>query len=360
MKKRKFGMMLSAILAAGTILAACGSDDADKDTSGTKGKGASKEETFSVAMVTDVGGVDDRSFNQSTWEGIQQFGKDNDLEKGNGGYDYLQSSAEADYVTNLNSIIQRDFDLIFAVGYALHDAVAEVADQRPNAQIAIIDEVVADKENVASIMFRANEASYLAGVAAALETKSNKIGFIGGMEGDIIGGFQAGFEAGAAAINPDIVVDVDYAASFADAAKGQQIAKRMYDSGVDIIFHASGATGNGLFTEAKERKAKDPEANVWAIGVDRDQYDEGQVDADTNIVLTSVLKRVDVAAQEVAQQTKDGNFPGGKTITYGLKDNGVDLADSKGAISEESQATIKEYKEKIINGDIVVPEQPEK
>ncbi|MCP1144108.1 BMP family lipoprotein [Lysinibacillus endophyticus] len=359
MKKRKFAFALSGLLALGTILGACGTKDEteEKDTNtGTE----ETAENFSVAMVTDTGGVDDRSFNQSTWEGIQAFGEENGLEKGDGGIDYLESKSESDYVTNLNNLIRRDFDLVFAVGFALHDAVDEIAGQKPEAKIAIIDEVVDGRDNVASIMFRANEASYLAGVAAALETKTNKIGFIGGMEGAIIGGFQAGFEAGVAAINPDIKVDVKYAESFTDAAKGQQIAKSMYDSGVDIIFHAAGGVGNGLFTEAKERKQKDPNANIWAIGVDRDQYDEGKVDDNTNIVLTSVLKRVDVAAQEVAKLAKEGNFPGGQTITYGLKDQGVDLADSRGAISEENLAKIEEYKQQIIDGTIKVPEQPEK
>lgn len=357
MKKRKFAFALSGLLALGTILGACGGKE-ETEKAGTTTDTETTEETFSVAMVTDTGGVDDKSFNQSTWEGIEAFGKENGLEKGDGGYDYLQSASESDYVSNLTRLIRRDFDLVYAVGYLMHDAVVEVADQQPDAKIAIIDEVIEGKDNVASIMFRANEASFLAGVAAALESKSGKIGFIGGMEGPIIGGFQAGFEAGVAAVNPDIKVDVEYAASFSDAAKGQQIAKRMYDSGVDIIFHAAGGVGSGLFTEAKERKQKDPNANVWAIGVDRDQYDEGQVDADTNIVLTSVLKRVDVAAQEVAKLAQEGKFPGGETITYGLADQGVDLADSRGAISEETLAKVEEFKQQIIDGTIKVPEQP--
>jgi len=352
MKKRKFGLAMASLLAVGTLLGACGANN-DKGA-----KEGNKEDTFSVAMVTDTGGVDDKSFNQSTWEGVEKFGKDNGLEKGDGGYDYLQSKAEGDYVTNINNLIQRDFDLIFAVGYKLHNAVVEVAEQRANAQIAIIDEVVPDLPNVASIMFNANEASYLAGVAAALETKSGKVGFIGGMEGAIIGGFEAGFVAGVEAANPDVEVLVQYADSFDDAEKGRSIAALMYDQGADIIFHAAGGAGNGLFTEAKERKQKDPNANVWVIGVDRDQYDEGQVNADQNVVLTSVLKRVDIAAMDVAKQAKEGNFPGGETITYGLADNGVDLADDRGALSEETKAQIEDYKAKIIDGTIEVPNAP--
>lgn len=357
MKKRKFGLALASIFAAGSILAACGGGE---EKEGTSDAGKSGDDTFSVAMVTDTGGVDDRSFNQSTWEGLQAYGEEHGLEKGDGGFDYLQSAAESDYVTNMNNLIRRDFDLIYAVGFKLHDAVSEIADQQPDAKIAIIDEVVPDKENVTSIMFRANEASYLAGVAAALESKSGKIGFIGGIAGPVIDGFQAGFEAGAKAANPDIEIDVEYAESFSDAAKGQQIAKRMYDSGADIIFHAAGGVGNGLFTEAKERKQKDPEANVWVIGVDRDQYDEGKVDDSTNVVLTSVLKEVGVAAKEVANQAKEGNFPGGEVITYGLADGGVSLADSRGAASEETVAKVEEFKQKIIDGEITVPETPEK
>lgn len=353
MKKRKFGILVSSLFLAGSILAGCGDDD----SSSSKSK---SEDNFSVAMVTDTGGVDDRSFNQSTWEGLEQFGKDNGLSQGNGGYDYNQSESESDYVTNINDLIERNFDLVFAVGYKLHDAVVEVAEQRENAQIAIIDEVIEGEPNVASVMFRANEASYLAGVAAALESKSGKIGFIGGVEGAIIGGFEAGYVAGAKAVNPDIKVDVQYVDDFADAPKGQQIAKKMYDSGADIIFHAAGGSGTGLFQEAIARKEKDPNANVWAIGVDRDQYDEGKVNDSTNITLTSVLKRVDVAAIQISEDTKAGKFPGGKTITYGLADGGVDIADSRGAISEETMKKVEEYKKQIIDGTIKVPEAPEK
>ncbi|SOC38663.1 BMP family lipoprotein [Ureibacillus acetophenoni] len=358
MKKRKFGFAMASLLAVGTLLGACGAKEEGGESTTTTGDTTSNESAFSVAMVTDVGGVDDRSFNQSTWEGLEQFGKDNGLSKGNGGYDYLQSESEADYVQNLNNLIQRDFDLVFAVGYKLHDAVVEVAEQREDAQIAIIDEVVPDLPNVASIMFKANEASFLAGVAAALETETGKVGFIGGMEGAIIGGFQAGFEAGVKAANPDVEVLVQYADSFDDAEKGRSIAALMYDQGADIIFHAAGGVGNGLFTEAKERKQKDADANVWVIGVDRDQYDEGQVNADTNVTLTSVLKRVDVAAQEVSKLAQEGNFPGGELITYGLADNGVGLADDRGAISEETKAAIEDFKNQIIDGSLVVPNEP--
>lgn len=353
MKKRKIGLAFTALLATGTLLAACGSSDDAKDD-----KKGSDKDAFSVAMVTDTGGIDDRSFNQSTWEGIQAYGEEEGLKKGDGGYDYLQSASDSDFTTNINNLVRRNFDLVFAVGFKLEDAVKEVAEQQKDAKLAIIDSVVTEHDNVTSIMFKANEASYLAGVAAALESKTGKLGFLGGMEGDIIGGFEAGFVAGAKAANPDVKIDIQYAGSFGDAAKGQTIAKRMYDSGADIVFHAAGGTGQGLFTEAiAQKKAGN---DVWAIGVDRDQYDEGKVDDKTNIVMTSVLKRVDVAAQDMIKKTKDGKFPGGETVTYGLKDDGVGLADSHGAISDKTQAEIDKAQKDIIDGKIEVPEKPSK
>lgn len=353
MKKRKIGLALTALLASGTLLAACGSDD---DSKGSDSK--DKKDGFSVAMVTDTGGIDDRSFNQSTWEGIQKWGKEEGVEKGDGGYDYLQSASDSDFTTNINNLVRRNFDLVFAVGYKLEDSVKEVANQQKDAKIAIIDSVVPDYDNVASIMFKANEASYLAGVAAALESKTGKVGFLGGMESDIIDGFEAGFVAGAKAADPKVKVDVQYAGSFGDAAKGQTIAKRMYDGGADIVFHAAGGTGQGLFTEAiAQKKAGN---DVWAIGVDRDQYDEGKVDDKTNIVMTSVLKRVDVAAEDMIKRTKDGDFPGGETVTYGLKDDGVGLADSHGAISDKTQKEVDKAQQDIVDGKIEVPEKPKK
>ena len=134
----------------------------------------------------------------------------------------------------------------------------------------------------------------------------------------------------------------------------------MYSSGVDVIFHAAGATGNGVFSEAKERKAKDPNANVWVIGVDADQYAEGQVDEKTNVTLTSMLKGVDKAVVDIAKKAKDGDFPGGKTTVYGLHEDGVGLADSRGALTDKVLKVIEDYKAKISSGEIKVSESVKK
>ncbi|ANU10570.1 ABC transporter lipoprotein [Planococcus antarcticus DSM 14505] len=358
MTKRKFGLGLSLMLAAGTMLAACGSEE-DTSTGETSGgeEGTEEAADFSVAMVTDVGGVDDKSFNQSAWEGVQQFGEENGLEKGDGGFDYLQSASDADYNTNLNNLIRRDFDVVFGIGFLMEGAVAEIAEQQPEAQIAIIDAVV-DAPNVASVLFKEQEGAFLAGVAAALMTETDKIGFVGGMEIPVIERFEAGFLEGVAAVDDTIEVDVQYTGAFDKAELGKTTANRMYSAGADIIFHAAGGTGNGVFTEAKERKEANPDENIWVIGVDADQYDEGQT-GDANVTLTSVLKRVDTAVINISEQAMAGEFPGGETITYGLSDEGVGLADSRGAIPEDKMAQIEEYKQQVIDGDIVVPETVE-
>lgn len=361
MTKRKFGLGLSLMLAAGTMLAACGSDEdtssTDTGNGGEGGEGTEETSDFSVAMVTDVGGVDDKSFNQSAWEGLQKFGEENGLEKGDGGFDYLQSQSDADYNTNLNNLIRRDFDVVFGIGFLMEGAVAEIAAQQPDAQIAIIDAVV-EADNVASVLFKEQEGAFLAGVAAALMTETGKVGFVGGMDIPVIERFEAGFLAGVEAAKPDVEVDVQYTGAFDKAELGKTTANRMYQGGADIIFHAAGGTGNGVFTEAKERKEADADANVWVIGVDSDQYDEGQV-GDANITLTSVLKRVDNAVFNISKQAMDGEFPGGETVVYGLADDGIDLADSRGAIPEDIMTQIEEFKQQIIDGDITVPETVE-
>ena len=348
MKKRKFGLALSAVLAAGTILGACGNNDGSSNES-------SEKDNFSVAMVTDVGGVDDKSFNQSAWEGIQEFGKENGLEKGKAGYDYLQSASDADYATNLNSLVRNDFDLIYGIGFKLAEDIKEVAEQRPEAKFAIVDEVV-EADNVASITFREEQGSFLVGVAAALSSESNKIGFIGGIDSELINKFEVGFIAGVKSVKPDAEVSVQYANAFDKADIGKEIANSMYKQGIDVIYHAAGGTGNGVFTAATELKEANNDANVWVIGVDRDQYEEGAVpNTDLNVTLTSMIKRVDIAVKDLATKTMEGNFPGGETIRYGLDEDAIAVATTGDHMSEETLSEIEEWTTKIKAGEVEIP-----
>ena len=349
MKKRKFGLALSLVLAAGTILGACGSDD-KKESSGNSG-----ESNFSVAMVTDVGGVDDKSFNQSAWEGIKEFGEENGMKKGKGGYDYLQSASDADYATNLNSLVRNEFDLIYGIGFKLAADIKEVAEQRPDSQFAIVDEVV-EADNVASITFKEEQGSFLVGVAAALSTESDKVGFVGGVDSELINKFEVGFIAGVKSINPDAEVIVQYANAFDKADIGKEIANSMYKQGVDVIYHAAGGTGNGVFTVATELKQADNDRNVWVIGVDRDQYEEGAVPGtDLNVTLTSMVKRVDVAVKDLATRTMNGDFPGGETIRYGLDEEAIAVATTGDNMSEETVQVIEEWTAKIKAGEVKIP-----
>ncbi|WP_312473029.1 BMP family protein [Neobacillus sp.] len=349
MKKRKIGMALSLVLAAGTLLGACGKSDTNKPADTTKG--GEKEKAFSVAMVTDVGGVDDKSFNQSAWEGLKEFGKDNGLKKGKGGFDYLQSTSDADYSTNLNTLARQGFDLVYGIGFLMHAAVDEISQQQAKSKFAIVDDEV-KQPNVASVMFKEQEAAFLAGVAAALQTKTNHIGFIGGMKIPVIERFESGFLAGVKAAKPEAKVDVQYSGAFDKAELGGTIASKMYSTGADVIFHAAGATGNGLFKEAGDLKKKDPSREIWAIGVDRDQNDMGP-----DVVLTSAMKRVDVAVKDLSTKAKDGKFPGGQTTTYGLQEDGVGLApiNSKASNKDAIDKAVKEWVEKIKSGAVKVP-----
>ncbi|MGE6629893.1 BMP family lipoprotein [Bacillus sp. NPDC077027] len=349
MKKHKIGLAMSLVVAAGTILGACGNSGSNS------GENTKDKDNFTVAMVTDVGGVDDKSFNQSSWEGLQAFGKENNLKKGKNGYDYLQSKSDADYTTNLNTLAREKFDLIYGIGFLMEDSISDIADQRKKNHFAIVDAVV-KKDNVASITFNENEGSFLVGVVAALSSKTNKIGFVGGVDSELIRKFEVGFRAGVEATNPKAKVEVKYAGAFDKADIGKATAESMYKSGVDIIYHAAGGTGTGVFTEAKNLKKADPDRKVWVIGVDKDQYDEGKVPGtDTSVTLTSMIKKVDAAVLDLTTKAKEGKFPGGEVITYGLNEGAVDISPSQDNLSKDVLKKVQEWKEKIIKGDVKVP-----
>lgn len=352
---KKIGMGLLTLGLAATLVACGSGKDAKTDESAAGGK--DKVSDFSAALVTDLGGVDDKSFNQSAWEGLQEWGKEAGKEKGTGGFNYYQSNSDSEFTPNLNSAIDDGFNLVFGIGFKLQPAIEEIAGANSETEFVIIDSVVEGKDNVASVVFKDNEASYLAGIAAAKTTKTNKVGFVGGQEGEVIGRFEAGFVAGAKSVNKDIDVDVQYAGSFGDAAKGKTIAQAMYKGGIDVIFHASGDTGNGVFSEAIDIMKTNPENPVWVIGVDRDQEAEGEYDG-KNVTLTSTLKGVGTAVKDLSEKAEAGNFPGGETMVYGLKDGGVDLTD--GQLTDEIKTAVEAAKEEIKEGKVEVAEAPEK
>lgn len=349
-KKQWLGLGLVTVAAIG--LAACGNRASRKDSSDAK-------TDLKAAIVTDTGGVDDKSFNQSAWEGLQAWGKENGLSKDNG-FTYFQSTSEADFANNFSQAATNGYKLVYGVGYKLAPAVTAAADENADINYVIIDSVVGDKKNVASAVFADNEAAYLAGVAAAKTTKTNKVGFIGGARGEVITRFEKGFEAGVKSVNKDISVDVQYAEDFNNPEKGRTIAATQYAAGADVIYQAAGGTGAGVFKEAKDLNEKKNEGEkVWVIGVDRDQAAEGKYTSkdgkESNFVLVSTLKQVGTTVKDIANKAEKGEFPGGQVIVYSLKDKGVDLAVTN--LSEEGKKAVEDAKAKILDGSVKVPEK---
>ena len=307
-----------------------------------------------VGLVTDVGGVDDKSFNQSAWEGLKKYATENGFSDESGcEISFLQSESDADYVPNLSTLADNGNDLVIAVGYLFENAMKETAPNYPDTKFLFIDSVL-DSPNVMNAIFAAEQGSFLVGVAAGLksiENGSNTVGFIGGMEGPLIGAFQAGFEQGVLAANPEATIIVDYADHFGDPAKGQTLAAKQYDAGATVIYQAAGGSGNGVIKEARERK------DVWVIGVDKDQYTDGEIEGG-NVMLTSMVKRVDTASYTAAKAIKEGTFKAG-TITFDLSNEGVGAELSTGRnLTDADIATINSFKDKIISGEIVVTTTP--
>ena len=346
-KKQWLGLGLVAVAAVG--LAACGNRS-------SRNAASSSDVKTKAAIVTDTGGVDDKSFNQSAWEGLQDWGKEHNLSKDKG-FTYFQSTSEADYANNLQQAAG-SYNLIFGVGFALHNAVKDAAEEHTDLNYVLIDDVIKDKKNVASVTFADNESAYLAGVAAAKTTKTKQVGFVGGMESEVISRFEAGFKAGVASVDSSIKVQVDYAGSFNDNAKGKTIAAAQYAAGADVVYQVAGGTGAGVFAEAKSLNESRPESEkVWVIGVDRDQEVEGKYTSkdgkESNFVLVSTLKQVGTTVKDIANKAEKGEFPGGQVIVYSLKDKGVDLAVTN--LSEEGKKAVEDAKAKILDGSVKVP-----
>lgn len=366
-KSTKFGAGL-LVMGLAVTLTACGGNKAGGNVGGKTTSGEKPDQTVhTAAIVTDVGGVDDKSFNQGAWEGLKEWGEANKLEKGANGYDYFQSTDASQYTTNIDQAVASKFETIFGIGYLLTDAISAAADQNKDTQFGIVDSVIEGKDNVVSLTFKDNEAAYLAGIAAAYSTKTDKVGFVGGEEGAVIDRFEAGFvkgvEDGAKELDKKIKVDVQYAASFGDPAKGKALAANMYQNGVDIIYHASGGTGAGVFQEAKDLNEKQSaDKRVWVIGVDRDQEEDGNYkDKDgkeENFTLTSSIKGVGTAVKDVTEKAQKGKFPGGDVLVYGLKEGGVDL--SKGHLDQKAIDAVEKARKEVIDGKVEVPEKPAK
>lgn len=303
---------------------------------------SASDDKITVAMITDVAGVNDQSFNQSAWEGLQRAEKELGIE-----VKYLESKQDSDYATNIETLVDEDVDLILGVGMKLSEAIKEGSELYPDQNFVLVDEEI-DASNVKNILFKAEESAYLAGLIAGKTTKTNNVGFIGGMELPVIDTFKYGYMAGVKAANPDAKVQAQYANSFTDQAKGKAIANQMYSNGADIVFTCGGDVGTGAIEAAKEN-------NKYAIGVDRDQSDLAPQN-----VLTSAIKRVDAGVFETVKSYVNGTFEGGTTTTYGLEENAVGVPDTtKNLVSQDILDLVEETITKLKNKEITVPKNEE-
>ena len=313
-----------------------------------------------VGIVYDTVGKEDKSFNESAYEGIKRAEAELGISVNE------DTTAGTDREELIRSLAENN-DLVIAVGFSFEDQIKKIAAEFPETSFAGVD-IQQGKNppvNFASLLFNETEGSFLVGAAAALTTKTDKIGFIGGVcatPDAIIERFEAGFIAGARQVNPDITIETEYLShwddqtGFNNAEKAEMVATRIFAAGADVIFHASGASGPGLFKAAKDiSEARG--SGVWAIGVDSDQYRTAS-ESEREHILTSMLKRVDTAVYNIIEARKNGEFTGGE-VRNDLSNGGVDYATSGGFV-DKIKNRLEEYRTSIINGDIEVPAVPGK
>jgi basic membrane protein A len=345
-------MRAAAVLLAGSMaLAACASDEPASGGSGEGGGGAAAEE-LRVGLAYDTGGRGDRSFNDSAYAGASAAVEalDGELQE------FSPNEDASNRAEGLAGLAEQGFDPVIAVGFNYDDVIAEVAPQFPDTTFAQVDGSNADGakgDNVTGLIFAEEQGSFLAGVAAALKSESGHIGFVGGVQSPLIQKFEAGYVAGAQAVNPQITIDRQYISpagdfsGFSDPARGQIVAQGMYDAGADIVYHAAGGSGVGVFQAAAASGNR-------AIGVDSDQYLTVTDPALQAVIMTSMLKRVDNAVEQFINDYAEGNVQGATDVPNDLSTEGIDLATSGGFI-DDIQTDIEQYKQQIIDGTITVP-----
>lgn len=342
----RFTLKIAFLLVALFVLTSCGTS-----TEAVADKGKIK-----VGIVFDIGGKNDRSFNAAAWEGVKRANQDldivlRDVEPGN------PTSIEP----AMRAFAEKNFDLIIGIGFAQGPIMERVARDYPNIKFAIVDGVIVDKDgkplpNVASLVFREHEGSYLVGMIAAQKSKTGVLGFVGGMDIPLIHRFETGYEEGARSVNPNVRV-VDNYVGVTDSAwnnpgKGKELALNQIDQGADVIFTAAGNSGLGAFDAVEQYgRNSNGEANKFVIGVDSNQNGQRP-----GFVLTSMVKRVDNAVYDVVKEVTENKFEGG-FHAFGLDKDGVAYAmdeNNKSLISQDVINRVEEAKKKIVAGEIKV------
>ena len=301
---------------------------------------ASADDTIKIGMVTDVGGINDQSFNQFAWAGLQDLAKEDPSFEVN----YLESKTDADYQTNINTFIDEGYDLIITVGYMLADATREAALDNPDVKFAIVDDGTnADLDNVACLLFAQEQCSYLVGLVAGSVTQSKTVGYVQGMVSDTMNLFGVGFITGVLETCPDATILQQNANSFVDIAGGNAIAKDMITKGADVIYQAAGGTGVGVMNACAE-------AEIWGIGVDSDQA----AVLNNDWIICSALKDTGAGCVAIAKSVKDGTFTAG-IHNYTMVDGAIAIATTGDHIPADVLATVEAAKAAVIAGEKTVP-----
>ncbi len=314
-----------------------------------------------VGMVTDSGTIDDKSFNQGTWEGILKAKADLKVDA-----KYLKpaGTTDADYVKEISNLYDAGYKFVVTPGFKFSGAIYTAQNKYKDAKFVIIDAAPSSPDgktvvapNTVAIFFAEQESGFAAGVAAALQVKTGKFGFIGGMEIPPVQRYNWGFQQGVAYANANlgtkIVIEaasVIYQGSFTDVAAGQQLAAQLYDKGVTVIFAAAGGVGVGVINEAKTRAAK----GVWVIGVDVDQFGQGEYSPGKSIILTSAMKKIDQASYDLVKLNQGGKFPGGQILNYNLTNNGVGIPAKNPNLSDAVVAKVNAVLADVKAGKIKV------
>ncbi|MFC6725314.1 BMP family protein [Halobium palmae] len=338
-----------------------GGNESAGNESGSSGEGGSSGEDVNVGVVYATGGLGDGSFNDQAQQGIQQA-------ESEFGVSYNEAQPESvsqfkNFQQQFASSTSPSYDLVSCIGYLQADALGETAPQYPDQSFQIVDSVV-DEPNVASYTFKEHEGSFLAGALAGLLTTSSfsagagqtneekSVGFVGGVEGELIGKFEAGYKAGVKHVDDSVEIQSTYVGAFDDPSGGNEAALSMFNGGADVVYHAAGNTGTGVFRAAQDQ-------GKYAIGVDRDQSKTKSSYQD--VILASMVKRVDTAVYNAVEAVVGGNFQGGSATTLGLQDDGVALVYGQQLGSEipsDVKSEIESAREGIIGGDISVPTDP--
>lgn len=352
MKKKLISLTLVALSLFS--LAGCSNDNNNSNNN---------EATLKVGMVTDSGTIDDKSFNQGTWEGIEKATNELNIESS-----YIKPSGVGtnDFLTEIDNLVDSEHNFVITPGYTFEQAIYSAQEKHPDTKFVLIDGTPNDGQgnsnigkNTVSIFFAEHEAGFLAGIATALKIETGDVGFLGGASVPAVQKYNWGFQQGIQYANENLGTNISmkkenfvYEGTFTNTAGGQQLAASMYDNGVKVIFAAAGSGGIGAITEAKNRAINGEE--VWIVGVDVDQYSDGIYENNDSVILTSAIKKLSQASYDMITAELNNSFPGGTSLTFDASNNGVGIPNNNPNLSDDIVAKVLEVSEKIKNKEISV------